>query len=117
MFGACANPVGHGHRYAVEVTVRGPIDGTTGFSVDLGVLDALLRREVIEPLDHQHLNHVVDEFRDGRLIPTAENLAVLLWPRIARGLPNGVELRRLRVREDDALWVDYFGEDDGSGGS
>jgi len=115
VFGACANPVGHGHRYVLEVTVRGGVDPITGFSVDLAALDALLRREVIEPLDHQHLNHVVDEFRDGRMIPTAENIVALLWPRIADGLPAGVELRRLRLHEDADLHVDFHGGDRGPG--
>ena len=39
VFGACANPHGHGHNYALEVTVAGAIDPETGMCVDLGVLD------------------------------------------------------------------------------
>ena len=39
VFGACANPHGHGHNYLLEVTVEGEPDVETGFSVDLGVLD------------------------------------------------------------------------------
>jgi 6-pyruvoyltetrahydropterin/6-carboxytetrahydropterin synthase len=109
VFGACANPVGHGHTYVLEVTVRGSIDPETGFSADLAALDALLRQEVMERLDHQHLNHVVEEFREGGAIPTTENILAHLWPRIAGGLAAGAELRRLRLREEPGFHVDYFG--------
>lgn len=108
-FGACSNPYGHGHNYVLEVCVQGEIDGVTGFAVDLGELDALLQREVSARLDHQHLNHVIAEFAPGQSIPTCENIAAHLWPRIARGLPQGATLVRLRLREDDTLYVDYGG--------
>lgn len=108
VFGPCANPVGHGHNYVLEVTVRGAIDPLTGFSTDLGTLDALLRREVTERLDHQHLNHVVDEFRDG-VIPSTENILAHLWPRISAGLPPDSGLVRLRLHELPDFHVDYFG--------
>jgi 6-pyruvoyltetrahydropterin/6-carboxytetrahydropterin synthase len=106
-FGACSNPHGHGHNYLLEVCVQGEIDPRTGFAVDLGELDELLQREVVGPLDHQHLNHVVEEFASGALIPTCENILVVLWPRIARGLPPHARLVRLRLHEDDTLYADY----------
>ena len=109
VFGACANPVGHGHNYVLEVTVRGTIDDGTGFAVDLGHLDALLRREVLEKLDHQHINHAIDAFADGGLIPTCENILVWLWPTLATGMPDGATLVRLRLHEDPNLSVDYYG--------
>ena len=43
VFGACANPHGHGHNYVLEVMVAGRPDPETGFSVDLAGLDELLR--------------------------------------------------------------------------
>jgi 6-pyruvoyltetrahydropterin/6-carboxytetrahydropterin synthase len=108
-FGACANPHGHGHNYALDVTVCGAIDAETGFSVDLGVLDRLLEQEVLGRFDHQHINHAIPEFGEGELIPTSENLLAYLWPRLERGLPDGVRLYRLRLHEDARLFVDYFG--------
>jgi 6-pyruvoyltetrahydropterin/6-carboxytetrahydropterin synthase len=108
-FGACANPFGHGHNYVLEVTVRGTIDPDTGYAIDLGVLDDLLQREVLRPLDHQHLNHAVAEFREGARIPTCENIVAWLWPRIALGLPQGARLIRLRLHEEPSLQVDYYG--------
>jgi 6-pyruvoyltetrahydropterin/6-carboxytetrahydropterin synthase len=113
-FGACANPHGHGHNYVLEVTVVAAVDPVTGFSVDLPSLDALLRREVVEPLDHQHLNHAVPAFADGGLIPTSENILIQLWPRLAGGLPAGARLERLRLHEDPTFHVEYRGDADGA---
>ncbi|CAN5662622.1 hypothetical protein BH23GEM10_BH23GEM10_01900 [soil metagenome] len=108
-FGACANPHGHGHNYRLAVTVQAPIDDETGFSTGLGALDRMLHEVVIEPLDHQHLNHAVPEFADGASIPTCENILVWLWPRIADALDAPARLHRLRLHEDDDLFVDYYG--------
>jgi 6-pyruvoyltetrahydropterin/6-carboxytetrahydropterin synthase len=108
VFGPCSNEHGHGHGYRLEVTVAAVVDAETGFSVDLAVLDRLLHEEVVEPLDHQHLNHAVDVFRTG-VIPTTENILIWLWPRILRRLPQPARLHRLRLYEDDDLYVDYFG--------
>lgn len=108
VFGPCANPHGHGHNYLLEATVKGEIDPRTGFSVDLGVLDGVLREEVLERLDHQHLNHVVPEFAEGGCIPTTENILVHLWDRIAPRLGEG-RLLRLRLHEEETFYVDYFG--------
>lgn len=117
VFGACNKPPGHGHNYLLDVTVVGTIAADTGFSADLAALDALLQREVVARLDHQHLNHAVPEFGEGRLIPTSENILAWLWPRLAGGLPAGVRLHRLRLHEDDWLSVDYYGGDAGASGS
>lgn len=114
VFGACANPHGHGHNYVLEATVAGDIHPETGFAVDLGALDDILRDAVIAPLDHRHINHDVPEFGDGGLVPSTENLAAWAWPRIADRLPAGVRLHRLRLREDESLYVDYFGGGPGS---
>ena len=109
VFGPCANPHGHGHDYLLEVTVQGQVDPVTGFSVDLGMLDAVLREEVVEPLDHQHLNHAVPEFAPGGLIPTTENILLLLWKRIQPRL-GAACLVRLRLHENPDFFVEYEGE-------
>lgn len=109
-FGSSGNAYGHGHNYVLAVTVKGEVDRETGFCTDLGMLDDLLRREVTAPLDHRHINHAVDAFGPGGRIPTTEEILIYLWPRIARGLPDGVELHRLRLHEDDTLYSEYYGE-------
>ncbi len=62
VFGKCANLNGHGHNYTLEVTVKGEIDPRTGFVVDLKQLKEILNREVLDALDHRHLNKEVPEF-------------------------------------------------------
>ena len=108
-FGACANDHGHGHSYRCAVTVTGPLSADRSMILDLGDLDSILRMEIVEPLDHQHLNHAVPEFAYGSQIPTAEALAVYIWNRIEPRLPAGVTLTRVRVREDAWLHADYHG--------
>jgi 6-pyruvoyltetrahydropterin/6-carboxytetrahydropterin synthase len=115
-FGACANPHGHGHNYTLEVMVAGVPDPETGFCVDLARLDELLKREVRDRLDHQHVNHAVPEFAPGGMIPSTENLVTWLWSRIEPGIEGG-RLVRLRLREADDLFVDCYGpaEEEGWG--
>jgi 6-pyruvoyltetrahydropterin/6-carboxytetrahydropterin synthase len=106
VFGACANPHGHGHNYRLEVTVAGDPDPETGFCVDLAALDRLLDEKVRKPLDHQHLNHAVPEFAEGRLIPTTENLVRWIWGRLEGEVP-GAMVVQIRLFEDADLFVDY----------
>ena len=107
-FGKCANRTGHGHNYMVEVTVRGEIDPVTGFVVDLKHLKDVLEREVISVYDHRHLNLEVAEFRDRQ--PTAENIAVSVWQRLAGKLGPGAALHHVRVYEMPDLFADCYGE-------
>ena len=65
LYGKCNNPYGHGHNYVVDVSVRGPRDLATGRAVDIGVLDGLVRREVLQPFDHRNLNREVAAFSSG----------------------------------------------------
>lgn len=110
VFGACANPHGHGHNYRLEVTLSGTVDPVTGFSCDLAALDAALDETVVRALDHRHLNHDVPEFADGAAVPTCENILLYLWPRIGAALPTGAQLTRLRLHEDETLSVEYAGD-------
>jgi 6-pyruvoyltetrahydropterin/6-carboxytetrahydropterin synthase len=111
VFGACANPHGHGHNYVMEVTVRALIDAQTGFSADLAALDELLQTHVVSVFDHQHINHAVPEFGPGKLIPTTENIARYAWDRIRAALAQGMQLRRIRLHEDETFYVDYVGDE------
>jgi 6-pyruvoyltetrahydropterin/6-carboxytetrahydropterin synthase len=109
VFGACANPHGHGHRYTCRVTVRGDVPDDTGMIVDLRTLDRILQEEVVSRFDHRHINHDVPEFAFGRQIPTVEALAVFVWNRVAPRLPAAVALERVRIEEDPTLYAEYDG--------
>jgi len=106
-FGKCANLNGHGHNYTLEVTVKGEIDPVTGFVVDLKELKDILNREVIDAMDHRHLNKEVPEF--ASTIPTSENIAIAIWQRLEQKL-NVAKLHRVRLYELPDLFVDYYGE-------
>ena len=108
VFGKCANLNGHGHNYTLEVTVKGEVDSTTGFVVDLKQLKDVLNDEVVEAMDHRHLNKEVPEF--AKLIPTTENIAVAIWNRLNAKL-KVARLHRVRVYEMPDLFVDYYGEE------
>lgn len=109
VFGACANPYGHGHNYTLEVTVAGEPDLETGFAVDLKNLDGVLADKVVRPLDHRHLNHAVPDFGPHGSVPTTENLVIWLWRQIEPEVGRPSRLLRLRLREMDDLYVDYYG--------
>ncbi|MEW6742894.1 MAG: 6-carboxytetrahydropterin synthase [Planctomycetota bacterium] len=109
VYGKCANPNGHGHNYVVDVTLRGPVDPRTGMLIDLKLLKEIVEREVITPMDHRHLNEDVF-FLEG-VIPTAENLAIAIWERLAPHLPENL-LWRVRLWETARNYVDYYGENE-----
>jgi len=106
-FGKCANLNGHGHNYTLEVTVKGEVDPVTGFVVDLKELKDILNREVVDAMDHRHLNKEVPEF--ATKIPTSENIAIAIWQRLEKKL-NVAKLHRVRLYELPDLFVDYYGE-------
>ena len=109
-FGACAWPNFHGHTYVCDVTVSGPIDGQTGFVVDLGVLDEILKEQVRNRFDHRNINLDVPEFADGKLVPTGENLARFIFERVDKELPKPAKVIRVTVGEDDSLSATYSRE-------
>ncbi len=97
VFGKCANPRGHGHNYVLEIAVSGPVDPETGFVVDITRLKEIVRREVVDHVDHRHLNHDVP-WLEG-VIPTAENLAAAFYRRLEPALPAGLRLVAVTVHE------------------
>ncbi len=50
IYGKCNNPHGHGHNYAVEVTVSGPVSAETGMVCNLVDLD-----EAVQHVDRRAL--------------------------------------------------------------
>lgn len=103
IFGKCSNPSGHGHNYVLEVSLRGEVDPETGFVYDLSELAALMRKLVIDDVDHKNLNVDVDWL--SGTIPTTENLACAFWDRLEANLPSGV-LYSVRVGETEKNWAE-----------
>jgi 6-pyruvoyltetrahydropterin/6-carboxytetrahydropterin synthase len=108
IYGAAANPRGHGHNYVFEVTLEGDPDPVTGMIVDLKEVKDVLNREVVEPFDHRFLNHEVPPF--DRVVPTTENIAMEIWRRLEPRFRTGpARLANVRLWETDDLFVDYAG--------
>jgi 6-pyruvoyltetrahydropterin/6-carboxytetrahydropterin synthase len=97
--------VPHGHNYTLDVTIRGPIDPTTGMVVDLAALKRVVNDTVVDRFDHADLT--ADPAFRGR-IPTLENLAIVIWELLEPKV-GPERLWQLRVWEDPTLWVDYRG--------
>ena len=105
VFGKCHREHGHGHNYRLEVTVGGEVDPVTGMVMNLADLDAVLREQVVEPLDHSFLNYDVEHFADH--VPTCENIVLWLRERLGPVLAGrGITLRHLRLHESDTLFAE-----------
>jgi 6-pyruvoyltetrahydropterin/6-carboxytetrahydropterin synthase len=107
LYDKCNNPHGHGHNYAVEVTLTGPVDPETGMIANLGELDPFVQKQVIEPFDHRYLNEEIAEFQ--ALVPTTENLAREIYRRL-KDFP-AARLERVRIEETSKNSFEYAGEE------
>ena len=107
VFGKCNNPNGHGHNYEMEVTVAGNPPGETGMVMDLKKLSDVINRNIIDRVDHKHMNFDVDFLRG--IIPTAENMAVAFW-HVLQNTMHGGKLYAIKLYESDHNFVEYRGE-------
>jgi 6-pyruvoyltetrahydropterin/6-carboxytetrahydropterin synthase len=107
IFGKCNNPNGHGHNYVIEVTLRMPMDASTGMAINLVDLKDAIEEHVCSALDHKHLELDTPYFKD--LPSTAENLSVVAWRLLEPHLPKG-SLHEVRIRETENNTAFYRGE-------
>ena len=105
-FGLCSNPHYHGHNYELIVKLSGVIDSVTGYVFDLGILSSLIKSEVESKLDHRNLNEEVAEFSDR--VPSAENIAVVIWHWLRPHLPASLDLH-ITLYETPRNFVEYYG--------
>jgi len=90
----------------LDVRVRGPLDPETGRIVDLNTLDTLVEEAVLKPFEHSNLNVDIPEFR-AALVPTTENLALVIERRLAANWKSKfseapldrVRLDRIKIEE------------------
>ncbi len=119
IYGKCDSAYGHGHNYALEVTVAGPIDPSTGMVWDLTVLDRTVESQVLERFDHTNLNLDVENFRER--VPTTENLCVEIFNLLegklsGKGSGGSARLDRVRLEETNSNFFEYAGGRDKSQG-
>jgi 6-pyruvoyltetrahydropterin/6-carboxytetrahydropterin synthase len=104
-YGKCNNPHGHGHNYALEVAVSGPVDPATGMVCNLVDLDGFVEREVLSRYDLQNLNTLQDF---AQQVPTTENLSVEIYEILQRGFQTA-HLERVRLEETMMNSFEYAG--------
>ena len=107
IYGKCNNPNGHGHNYALEVTVTGPLDPATGMIANLGDLDPFVEREVLAVFDQKNLNEEVADFRSA--VPTTENVCRVIFRRLQK-FP-AAHLERVRIEETSKNSFEIGAED------
>ncbi|MBV8476097.1 MAG: 6-carboxytetrahydropterin synthase [Acidobacteria bacterium] len=105
-YGKCNNPYGHGHNYALEVTVSGKVDAKTGMVCNLVDLDGFVSREVLERYDRENLNMLPDF---AEKVPTTENLCIQIYEIVNRGF-QFAHLERVRLEETMMNSFEYAGE-------
>ncbi|HEX2828772.1 MAG TPA: 6-carboxytetrahydropterin synthase [Burkholderiales bacterium] len=118
----------HGHRYALEVTLTGPVvatpgDPREGMVLDFSEVKAIARRVVVDVWDHAFLAWREDQavldflatIPDHRTVvfaapPTAEHLAEaafrLLEPAYRAEFGNALTLECVRLYETPNCWAD-----------
>jgi 6-pyruvoyltetrahydropterin/6-carboxytetrahydropterin synthase len=114
VYGKCANPYGHGHNYALEVTVSGRVDARTGMVCNLVDLDGLVNRQIIERFGHENLN-TLPQF--ARVVPTTENLCAEIYKMLSSGFAGGkrvegaiqAKLEKIRLEETASNSFEYAG--------
>lgn len=108
VFGKCSNKNWHGHNYNLYVTVKGVPSPETGFVIDLKELSRIIKREVVDSLDHKNLNLDVP-YLEG-ILPSTENVIIKIWERIEKPIAEaGGILAKLKLEETENNSVEYFG--------
>jgi len=107
LYEKCANPNGHGHNYVLEVTVRGKPHPQTGMVLNLTELKDIINTNVVDWVDHKHLNLDVPWLEGS--IPTTEVLVVKFWERLERAFPKGL-LYEVKLHETENNSASYRGE-------
>ena len=96
----------HGHNYILEVSVTGPIDQGSGWLVDLKKLGQIVKKYVVNVLDHSQIEEDIEWFKGKQ--PSSENILVWAWNEIAPRMERGT-LHRLRLVETHSIYTDYYG--------
>jgi len=88
----------HGHNYKMIVTVKGEVKND-GMVLDFKILKEIVKENVINLLDHQHLNDIIKN-------PSAENITIFAWEKLKEKIP----LKSIRLYETENYYCEYEGE-------
>ena len=99
--GKCFDMHGHSYRFALSLDL--PVDPKTGMAIDFGDIASLVEETVIGVWDHKNLNDFLEN-------PTAENIVVEIWRKIAPRLGGLAEIELWEMPESSVV---YRGEGPG----
>ncbi len=91
----------HGHSFRVEIAIEGECDPQLGWVMDYADIKTAFR-PLWEKLDHFYLNEI-----PGLENPTSESLAIWIWRKLKRRLP---QLSEVVVAETCSARCVYRGE-------
>ena len=106
-YGDCNNKNFHGHNYDLEVTITGEMNSESGYLIDMKELSDLIYHEIELRFDHKNLNLDTIEFKN--LIPTAENISIVIW-KILRTKIDKTFILKIRLYETPRNFVEYSGD-------
>jgi 6-pyruvoyltetrahydropterin/6-carboxytetrahydropterin synthase len=126
----------HGHTYKLHVTLEGKVQ-SNGMIIDFVILKRVVKKHVLDHLDHHLLNDIMEN-------PSSERLIVWIWdqlkdlqkllkdelndPNLGREIQamfkiadqksklgnlefdNGLKLSELKLWETPSTWVTYRGD-------
>ena len=120
----------HGHRYAIEVTLKGEIidkenDSDYGMVMDFKDAKELIRKTIVEPWDHAFLVyekdleviHFLNSLKGHKTVildkvPTAENMALIAFNLLknvfVKTFQNDIVPIRVRLFETPNNWADAY---------
>ena len=96
----------HGHNYILEVSMTGSVNPDTGWLVDLGHVNEIVKSNVVNILDHSQIEQDIPWFKGKQ--PSSEVIVVWIWEQISKYL-KGAELYRIRLVETHSIHTDYYG--------
>ncbi|MBL3657468.1 6-pyruvoyl trahydropterin synthase family protein [Fulvivirga sediminis] len=103
-FGKCSNPNYHGHNYELYVKLIGEVNPDTGYVYDMKILSDLIKEHVVKKFDHKNLNLDTPYFKNK--IPTAENIAMVIYDLLREQIEDDLELK-IRLYETERNFVEY----------
>lgn len=96
----------HGHNYELTVSLTGEVNPATGFLADLGHVKDIVKKNVIQKVDHSQIDMDIPWFKGKQ--PSTENMVVWIWDEIEKDL-QGAKLYRIRLQETPSIYTDYYG--------
>jgi len=92
----------------VEVTVRGPIDQSTGMVMNLTELKDHIQKVVMDQMDHKNIDKQVDYFANK--VSTTENIAVYIFKELQKHMSKPELLYEVKIHETDKNIMCFRGE-------